>query len=302
MEFYPEVGVTRDVGSRPETKLYALRPLLSVRWLFIEENSRDQSPMPGYIYHSQQNGYNIYENENYLPMGFSYDYFVYNDELRDVATDSRGNLLLRAVALDGDTGDRNRDLLERLPPEDYYRLDPDRMAEDVATRRLYTADSFTIDNTGFTTGTSFDRERFLFFSVPWERGWSARVQVDGGGWQPLQIERANLGFMAVRAPAGNAAIRFDYRTPGLIAGAAVTAFFIIIVIIYCIILCRRKMTEESDVNLSRSLHAGEPVTLSWDEYQKAYGDREARAARMRDAFEAAAKARGRKPGQSLTGE
>ena len=33
MEFYPEVGVTRDVSSKPDTKLYALRSLLSVRWL-----------------------------------------------------------------------------------------------------------------------------------------------------------------------------------------------------------------------------------------------------------------------------
>ena len=34
MEFYPSIGVTRDVGSRPETDVYGLRALTSTRWLF----------------------------------------------------------------------------------------------------------------------------------------------------------------------------------------------------------------------------------------------------------------------------
>ena len=34
MEFYPTIGVTRDVGSRPETDVYGLRGLTSCRWLF----------------------------------------------------------------------------------------------------------------------------------------------------------------------------------------------------------------------------------------------------------------------------
>lgn len=34
MEFYPSIGVQRDVGSRPEVKYYGLRGLTSCRWLF----------------------------------------------------------------------------------------------------------------------------------------------------------------------------------------------------------------------------------------------------------------------------
>lgn len=53
----------------------------------------------------------------------------------------------------------------------------------------------------------------MFFSVPYDEGWSATVN-----GQPAQIEKVDIGFMAVRAPAGDSTIRFTYRTPGLGVG------------------------------------------------------------------------------------
>ena len=76
MEFYPKVGVKRDVSSKPETEYYQLRPLLSVRWLFIKTDDPEQEPMPGWEPRSVQLGYNLYENEYFIPMGFTYDYYI----------------------------------------------------------------------------------------------------------------------------------------------------------------------------------------------------------------------------------
>jgi hypothetical protein len=58
-----------DVSSKPEATYYALRSLLSVRWLFIADSSEKQTPMPDFRYYDNQMGFNIYENENFLPMG-----------------------------------------------------------------------------------------------------------------------------------------------------------------------------------------------------------------------------------------
>jgi uncharacterized membrane protein YfhO len=38
-----------------------------------------------------------------------------------------------------------------------------------------------------------------------------------------EIVKVNVGFMAVKIPSGKAEIRFEYRTPGLKPGIAVTA-------------------------------------------------------------------------------
>ena len=93
-------------------------------------------------------------------------------------------------------------------------LAADELELDVADRAMMACDSFDVDTRGFTARANFGRERLVFFSVPWDKGWSATVN-----GKPVQIERANIGFMAVRVPAGEAVIRFDYQTPGLIPGA-----------------------------------------------------------------------------------
>ena len=77
--------------------------------------------------------------------------------------------------------------------------------------------SFAYDNTGFTAIFTAEKERLVFFSVPYEKGWSA--QVNGEDAEILQV---NIGFMAVRVPAGESTIRFTYYTPGLNMGLAMT--------------------------------------------------------------------------------
>ena len=87
MEFYPTIGVTRDVGSRPGVESYGLRGLTSCRWLFDAVNDQNQfsdetgtTQMPGWVYYATQNGFDIWENQYYIPMGFSYDHYVSSGE------------------------------------------------------------------------------------------------------------------------------------------------------------------------------------------------------------------------------
>ena len=36
--------------------------------------------MPGFAYYGNANGYDIWENQYYIPMGFSYDYYITRSE------------------------------------------------------------------------------------------------------------------------------------------------------------------------------------------------------------------------------
>ena len=67
----------------------------------------------------------------------------------------------------------------------------------------------------------------MFFSIPYEDGWSAYI-----GGNKVDIEKVNVGFMAVCAPKGVTNIRFEYRTPGLYYGLIVSGIALIIFIIY----------------------------------------------------------------------
>ena len=235
MEFYPEVGVKRDVSSKPDKKYLHLRSLLSVKWLYIAEGEEEQSPMRGFDLVDTRLGYNIYQNQNYLPMGFSYDKYITRKDWDGLPTDYKSRALLHGIYLEDEVLDRHRDILKPVEEGWMGSLAVDELELDVADRRAMTCDTFTVDTRGFTATSYFDRERLVFFSVPYDKGWSATVN-----GQPARVEKVNIGFMAVRIPAGPVTIRFGYTTPGLIPGAVCSVASLALLGLYLLIAARVK--------------------------------------------------------------
>ena len=241
MEFYPSIGVTRDVGSRPETDVYGLRALTSTRWLFdytgdTEEfesstNSSD-TKMPGWSFYDTQNGFDIWENRYFIPYGFTYDQYMTREQYDNIAESSRHLALLKAIVLEDDAVERNKDILTQAPT-DSFRYGEADYYQDCLNRKSDTCSTFTRDNYGFTaTYTAGAQDELVFFSVPWEAGWSATVN----GEEAI-IEKVNVGFMAVRVPANTeSTIRFNYTTPGLKAGALITVGFLLLFVAYLILM------------------------------------------------------------------
>ena len=88
LEFYPTVGVKRDVNSKPEASLYALRGLLSVRYTLVpKEKVEDweKEKLEGWNLVSSTTSYLIYENENWVPMGFTYDSYITEGDFETVS-------------------------------------------------------------------------------------------------------------------------------------------------------------------------------------------------------------------------
>ncbi|WP_312643549.1 YfhO family protein [Hydrogenoanaerobacterium sp.] len=233
MKFYPEVGVKRDVSSRPQPEYYALRSLFSVKYLFIGTDKEDQEPMPGYHLTSKQLGFNIYENENYLPMGFAFDGFITEDEFKEVPEADRHKILMRALVLNDEQAARYGTMLDHVVVSNDMPVDYTDFLDDVAARREGSCYFFQKDNRGFTARSNLDKPGLMFFSVPSDKGWSATVN-----GEPAQIETVDIGFMAVRVPAGECEIRFDYMTPGLLFGLAVTGGAVIVLLAYWLVARR----------------------------------------------------------------
>ncbi len=254
MEFYDSIGVPRDVGSRPTADHYGVRGLLSVHWLFDDdhdstyfagENMTDPA-MPGYAYYGNANGFDIWENQYYIPMGFSYDYYITRSEynaMKQGTEDSIGDrelAMLRAVVVEDDRVAAVEDVLEHLPLENRM-FDEERYFQDCEDRAVTTCDSFHYTHKGFVAETSSTESRLLFFSVPYESGWSATVN-----GEPAPIERVNVGFMAVKIPAGeDVVIEFTYRTPGLLLGFGLTLGSLALLIAYLMVMSRVKAKEAS---------------------------------------------------------
>ena len=236
MTFYESIGQTRDVASRMEPKLYALRGLFSVRYYFKRANhSTDAVPaetvnqLTGFTYLDTQNDFDIYENQNWIPMGFTYDYFVTDNVVKDAPELKKPNILLRAVALDTEMIKKYSDILSRYD-YDAADLTDETYAADCAAKRAESCYYFKESTHGFDAKINLDREKVLFFSVPYEDGWTATVN-----GKPVDIDKCSFGFMMIRCPAGDSDIHFEYKTAGLKEGIMLTVGGTAVWVVYMVV-------------------------------------------------------------------
>ena len=267
MEYYRSIGVRRDVGSRPEAKYYGTRALTSVKYVFDDADKKKfvsggKTQMPGYTYIDTQNHFNIYENDYYIPMGFTYDKYICKEEFQDLSENVRHLALLKAMVLTQEQMEKYRDITgytdgmyldlnmqtddgvsqDKAYPEyngfesltSSFRYSESAYFKDCERLRKHTCTDFAYNNSGFTAkyDNTEGKDNLLFFSVPYDSGWSATLN-----GEPAEIEKVNIGFMAVKIDKGKTYdISFTYHTPLFKEGLIVTIAGAGILIVY-LILC-----------------------------------------------------------------
>ena len=238
LSFYPALGVKRDVRSEPEIANYALRGLLSVEYLITTPEKRESfedEADAGWTYLADVDGYALYHNDNYVPMGFTYDYYVTKATYEASVKTLRSNLLMRALVLeDGDVAQYGQYLTE-LPDAMLDDLHYDSYTQDCADRRAHSCSVFQMNNAGFHAEITLDKANLVFFSVPYDDGFTAYV--NGEKADILQVDE---GLMAVLCPAGASSIDFVYQAAGLSASRVVTAVAIPVWVVYVACFVRRK--------------------------------------------------------------
>ena len=248
-DFYESMGIHRGVGSRPEQAYFAIRGLLSVKWMFDYANTEGQTHAKnstsyfeqsdgtmlaqGYTYAFMQNGFKVYRNENYIPMGFTYDSYITHSEYKALSSDeNREEMLLKTLVIE----DEDVSIVAGKLPHYNVSGTPygyDAYVQDCNDRRATAASAFKAYSTGFTATIQMDKSNFAFFTVPYEGGWSATVN-----GQPVEILKSGIGFMAVPCKAGVNEIEFTYRTPGLGTGILLTGVSVAVLAGYYFLLPR----------------------------------------------------------------
>ena len=238
LSFYPGLGVKRDVRSEPEIANYALRGLLSVEYLITTPEKRESfedEADAGWTYLADVDGYTLYHNDNYVPMGFTYDYYVTEATYETSIKTLRSNLLMRALVLEDEDVKAYGQYLTELPDEMLEELYYDSYTQDCADRRSHSCSVFQMNNAGFHAEITLDKPNLVFFSVPYDDGFTAYV--NGEKTDILQVDE---GLMAVLCPAGASSIDFVYQAAGLSASRVVTAVAIPVWVVYVACFVRRK--------------------------------------------------------------
>ena len=238
LSFYPGLGVKRDVRSEPEITNYALRGLLSVEYLITTPEKRESfedEADAGWTYLADVDGYTLYHNDNYVPMGFTYDYYVTEATYQTSIKTLRSNLLMRALVLTDEDVAQYGKYLTELSEDMLNDLHYDSYTQDCADRRAHSCSVFQMNNAGFHAEITLEKQNLVFFSVPYDDGFTAYVN-----GEKTDILRVDEGLMAVLCPAGASSIDFVYQAAGLSASRVVTAVAIPVWVVYVACFVRRK--------------------------------------------------------------
>ena len=231
LSFYPALGVKRDVRSEPELSNYALRGLLSVKYLLTTGKHQEDflaEADEGWSYYDTRDGYLLYENENYVPMGFPYDYYLTESQYENTIKTTRSNLLMRALVLKDEDAETYSEYLQPLPEERLNDLYYDTYVEDCDARRATASRVFEMTNSGFHAEIDLTRENLVFFSVPYDDGFTAYVN-----GEQADIVEVDEGLMAVLCPAGTNRVDFVYQADGYSLSRTVTLAAIPVFAVYC---------------------------------------------------------------------
>ena len=247
-DLYDLLGIERSVNSNPKTENYALRSLTNVRYLIVSQNTDEKKldealkDMPMFEFMEEQDGYDIYRNTVALPMGYAYDtYILDSDAKKQTKVD---NLMVGSAILTEEQAEKYSDiLLERKPESLNDEQRYERFLTDAEERQALGAKQFSVNSSGFTAVTDYTSEKLMVFSVPYDKGWSGTVSVQGAAPQALEVDKVNGGFIGVRIPAGVCEISFTYKTPGGSLGIICTVAGIVLFggyILLCYFIIKRR--------------------------------------------------------------
>lgn len=237
MEFYRSLGLTRNVSSRIDTKYTSLRTLLSVKYYLEEIDDDDTNDFneKGFKYIDTQNGFKIYENENYVPMGMLFDTYMSAEDFNKLTTDQKCRILTKAIVLDEENENVFSNALNEIekPRTILNSYNLGNTANELKENACY---DFKYDAYGFSAKINTEKSGLVMFSVPFDKGFSAYVN-----GEERRVVKVNNGLCAVFVNEGESKIEFSYFTYGVKTGAVISIVGASVFIVYMAVsLSRRK--------------------------------------------------------------
>ncbi|MBR4200510.1 MAG: YfhO family protein, partial [Oscillospiraceae bacterium] len=243
---------------------YALCSFLSVKYelfhnglltggIHVEPEDINKE-IEGFEQEPEQHRYIPFRNKAFIPMGYTFDYYLEEDFITEEDTDAdeaaddedhlfleaedeeevfytdhvdRQKLLLKAIWLTKSQVKKYGGFLKELPKELHDDVSVETYYKDCAARAASACYEFSPDGTGFTARINLPKENLVFFSVPYNKNFTAYV--DG---KETEIERIFNGLCAVYAPEGDHEIVFRYEIPWFKLGCLVSAGCAAVLLIY----------------------------------------------------------------------
>lgn len=242
--FYLQIGMRRTVESTLPMERVGARAMLSMKYYLEnslvtpEKTFEDKGGLIGYTFTNQSDGYKIYTNEHFIPMGFTYDHYITKDNYDALSKSGAADrMLVRDIILTQEQKEKYGQLLTEDTGAVTELLDDDTFLAACDARAATACTDFRFTNRGFEATADLSSENLVFFSVPYDKGF--RAWVDG---EEVAVECVDDGLMAIDVPAGQHSIVFTYLPYGLIPCTIVSAGSLCLLVLLAV--HRRKKEQQ----------------------------------------------------------
>lgn len=177
--------------------------------------------------------YYIYENLNYIPMGFTYDTMISAEKYQQISDKAlKQDIYIKHLVVEN-TDDfeglltlADETVSDEITEEEYAQLIK-RHKEETCYNLKKTTD-------GLTAKINMSRKNVVFFSISYNDSWKAYI--DG---TETDVYKVNNGMVGVIVPDGEHEIQLEYTVKGFAEGAIICGLSIAATVCY-IIICKRK--------------------------------------------------------------
>ena len=183
---------------------------------------------------------NVYQDSHALPIGFCYDTYMTRSEFDEIDPAERAHSMLKTLVVANEDEATVSTILRHYDAALDGKISQENKYADMDKRREACTDVFDYGTDYFYSEITSGSEQYAFFSVPYDKAWSATV--NGESAEILNIN----GLMAVKVNAGKNCIRFHYSPTPLWCGIGVSAISILLTAIY-LLAGRRSRKSKKEV-------------------------------------------------------
>ena len=169
----------------------------------------------------------VFERNNILPIGFTYDKYMLSSEFNKLNKNVRAEVMLDALVIPDSEESLVNGILKKCDTAEEAGIYKGKKITYSARRA---SEEWQCSTDGFSSVIKADRDGYAFFSVPWDTNWDAKVN-----GQHAYIIDTN-GFMAVKVSSGENTISFRYHNPALLFGRIICFAGAVLYMVYLTVL------------------------------------------------------------------